>query len=149
MATVVLFHHVLGLTDGVRAFAKLLVTERHTVHTPDLYQGAIAASLEEGFAIKAGIGGDAIAGLVADTLAELPAQVVFAGMSLGVMTAQVTAKFVLVEPNYAALEHLAVMLEAGSLRVIVGETRPLERVGELHEIGKAGSPMGKLAAVVS
>jgi dienelactone hydrolase len=36
MADVILFHHVQGLTDGVRAFAGQLRAGGHTVHTPDL-----------------------------------------------------------------------------------------------------------------
>ena len=88
MATVVLFHHVLGLTDGVRAFGERLAARGHTVRVPDLYRGAVATSLEEGFAIKARIGDDAITTQVDETLAELPTRLVFAGMSLGVMTAQ-------------------------------------------------------------
>ena len=39
MAEVVLFHHVQGLTDGVRAFADQLRAGGHTVHTPDLFDG--------------------------------------------------------------------------------------------------------------
>ena len=39
MAEVVLFHHVQGLTDGVRAFADELRAGGHTVHTPDLFDG--------------------------------------------------------------------------------------------------------------
>ena len=36
----------------------------------------------------------------------------------------------------------------GSLKVIVGEKRPLEQMAELHAIGMAGGPMGKLVATV-
>src|SRR6185312_16310674 len=39
MAEVLLFHHALGRTPGVLAFADLLRTQGHTVHTPDLYDG--------------------------------------------------------------------------------------------------------------
>lgn len=62
--------------------------------------------------------------------------------------AGVSARFVLVEPDYAALEQVAAMLEAGTLRVVIADTRPLERIGELHHIGRAGGPMGKLVATV-
>ena len=40
MAEVVLFHHVLGQTDGFLAFAAQLRAGGHTVHTPDLFDGA-------------------------------------------------------------------------------------------------------------
>lgn len=92
MADVVLFHHVLGLTDGVRTFAARLAGDEHTVHTPDLYDGAVAASLEEGFAIRSGIGDDAWSGRVEAALAGLPEALVYAGISLGVMTAQPLAQ---------------------------------------------------------
>jgi len=53
MIDVVLFHHVLGLTDGVRAFAERLAVDGHVVHTPDLYGGQVVSSFEEGFSILA------------------------------------------------------------------------------------------------
>ena len=56
MAEVVLFHHVQGLTDGVRAFAERLRAAGHVVHTPDLFGGETAASIEAGLAIVALIG---------------------------------------------------------------------------------------------
>ena len=88
MSDVVLFHHVLGLTDGVRAFAERLATDGHVVRTPDLYGGQVATSLDDGFAIKTRIGDDTIAQRVERAVSGLPDRVVYAGMSLGVMTAQ-------------------------------------------------------------
>jgi len=88
VAEVVLFHHVLGLTDGVQALARRLEVGGHTVHTPDLYDGEVAAGLEEGFAIMKRIGDAALAERVERTLAGLPADLVYAGISMGVMTAQ-------------------------------------------------------------
>ncbi len=62
----------------------------------------------------------------------------------------VTAGWLLVEPDYAALEQVAAMIEAGTLKVVVGETRPLEQIGELHAIGEAGGgPLGKLVATIA
>lgn len=88
MADVVLFHHVLGLTDGVKALAERLAVGGHTVHTPDLYEGEVASGLEEGFAIMKRIGDDTIADRVESALADLPRDLVYAGISMGVMTAQ-------------------------------------------------------------
>lgn len=88
MTEVVLFHHVLGLTDGVREFAERLAGETHTVHTPDLYEGAVATSLEDGFAIKTGIGDEALAEWAERSVGDLAPELVYAGISLGVMTAQ-------------------------------------------------------------
>ena len=85
---VVLFHHVLGLTDGVREFAERLAGERHRVYTPDLYHGAVASSLEEGFEIKNGIGDQTLAARAEHALEGFAPGLVYAGISLGVMTAQ-------------------------------------------------------------
>jgi dienelactone hydrolase len=88
VADVVLFHHVQGLTDGVRGFAERLAGVTHRVHTPDLYQGTVAASLDEGFEIKNGIGDQTLATRTERALDGLPTGLVYAGISLGVMTAQ-------------------------------------------------------------
>jgi dienelactone hydrolase len=50
MAEVVLFHHTLGLSPGIVAFADELRRAGHTVHTPDLFGGRTFATLEEGVA---------------------------------------------------------------------------------------------------
>ena len=50
MAEVVLFHHVLGLGEGVQAFADELREAGHTVHTPDLYDGKTFKEIGEGIA---------------------------------------------------------------------------------------------------
>ncbi|WP_219927152.1 hypothetical protein [Prauserella shujinwangii] len=57
MAEVLLFHHALGLTPGVRAFADRLRAEGHVVHTPDLFDGQVFAELAEGvdFAERLGL----------------------------------------------------------------------------------------------
>ena len=88
MTDVVLFHHVQGLTDGIREFAARLGGQTHTVHTPDLYQGAVAANLEDGFAIKNEIGDDELAERAEQALVDRAPELVYAGISLGVMTAQ-------------------------------------------------------------
>jgi len=92
MTDVVLFHHVLGLTEGVRAFAERLAVDGCVVHTPDLYGGQVASSFEEGFAINGEIGDDAIRDRAERTLADLPKNLVYAGMSLGVMSTQLFAQ---------------------------------------------------------
>jgi dienelactone hydrolase len=92
MAEVVLFHHVQGLTDGVRAFAEELRAGGHTVHTPDLFEGTLAATLEEGFAQVASIGEEELRKRVDKVLAALPETLVYAGLSWGVPTAQQLAQ---------------------------------------------------------
>ena len=56
MADVVLFHHALGLTPGIVAFADELRRAGHTVHTPDLFQGRTFGSIDEGMAYANEIG---------------------------------------------------------------------------------------------
>ena len=88
MTEVVLFHHVQGLTEGVRAFADELRAGGHTVHTPDLFDGQVAASIDDGFAIMKSIGDDVVGERVERALAEMPGGLVYAGISWGVMQAQ-------------------------------------------------------------
>lgn len=92
MAQVVLFHHVLGLTEGVRRFAAELAGDQHIVHTPDLYNGATATNLEDGFALKNGIGDQILSERAQLALNDLPTEIVYAGISLGVMHAQQLAQ---------------------------------------------------------
>jgi dienelactone hydrolase len=87
MAEVVLFHHVQGLTDGVREFADALGAGGHTVHTPDLFEGERPATIDDGMTLVRGLGDEADAR--ADrAVADLPADVVYAGFSFGGGTAQ-------------------------------------------------------------
>jgi dienelactone hydrolase len=88
MAEVVLFHHLQGLTDGVHALADGLRAGGHTVHTPDLFGGERPGSLEEGLALTQRIGDAAIEERADRAVAALPAGVVYAGVSFGVMSAQ-------------------------------------------------------------
>ena len=88
MAEIVLFHHVQGLTEGVRRLADELRAAGHIVHTPDFFEGATFDSIEEGFAALRARGEGAHDTWVESVVAELPAKVVFAGISLGVMPAQ-------------------------------------------------------------
>ena len=87
MAEVVLFHHVQGLTDGVRAFADELRAGGHTVHTPDLFDGELPATIEEGIALADRLD-DVLGQRRADAVAGLPAGLVYGGFSLGGATAQ-------------------------------------------------------------
>ncbi|MER7333846.1 MULTISPECIES: dienelactone hydrolase family protein [unclassified Micromonospora] len=88
MAEVVLFHHVQGLTDGLRAFAEQLRAGGHTVHTPDLFDGARPATLEDGLALTRRIGGEVLDERADRAVADLPEELVYAGFSFGVGTAQ-------------------------------------------------------------
>jgi dienelactone hydrolase len=92
MSEVVLYHHVQGLTDGVRSFAEELRQAGHTVHTPDLFDGHTFDTIEEGmaFAREAGFGALAERGVAAAE--EIKPDVVYAGFSFGVMPAQQLAQ---------------------------------------------------------
>jgi dienelactone hydrolase len=88
MAEVVLFHHVQGLTDGVRAFADELRAGGHTVHTPDLFEGERPSTIEDGVAHVQSLGDEVVDERVARAVADLPAGLVFAGFSFGAANAQ-------------------------------------------------------------
>ena len=88
MAEVVLFHHVQGLTDGVRAFAGELRAGGHTVHTPDLFDGERPASIDDGIALVQSIGDEVLSERADRAVAGLPGGLVFAGFSFGAGTAQ-------------------------------------------------------------
>jgi dienelactone hydrolase len=88
MAEVVLFHHVQGLTDGVRAFADELRAGGHTVHTPDLFDGELPPTVDDGIALSQSIGDEVLDDRVEKAVADLPAGLVYAGFSMGVMSAQ-------------------------------------------------------------
>ena len=92
MSEVVLYHHVQGLTEGVRSFAEQLRQAGHTVHTPDLFDGRTFETLEEGmaFARDAGFGALAERGVAAAD--EFGENAVYAGFSFGVMIAQQLAQ---------------------------------------------------------
>ena len=88
MAEVVLFHHAQGLTPGVAAFADELRRAGHTVHAPDLYDGRTFATLEEGLAYAEEIGFDEVTERGIQAAEALPAELVYAGFSLGLGPAQ-------------------------------------------------------------
>lgn len=92
MAEILLFHHAQGQTGGFHAFADELRAAGHVVHAPDLYDGNTFASLNDGvgYAKQVGFGTLLERGVAA---AEgLPAELVYAGFSLGVMPAQKLAQ---------------------------------------------------------
>jgi dienelactone hydrolase len=92
MTEVVLYHHVQGLTDGVRSFAEQLRQAGHDVHAPDLFDGRTFDTIEEGmaFAREAGFGALADRGVAAGE--AIGPDVVYAGFSFGVVPAQQLAQ---------------------------------------------------------
>jgi len=92
VAEVLLFHHAQGLTAGCLSFADELRAAGHVVHASDLYDGKTFTDLADGMDYAQKVGFDTIterARLAADSL---PNEIVYAGLSLGAMQAQMLAQ---------------------------------------------------------
>ncbi len=92
MAKVLLFHHAQGLTAGVRAFADALRAAGHVVHTPDLFDGRTFRSIAEGLAYIDRIGFEDMRQRGVRVADDLPSELVYAGISFGVLPAQKLAQ---------------------------------------------------------
>jgi dienelactone hydrolase len=92
MTEVLLFHHALGQTPGFLAFAQELRSAGHTVHAPDLYDGNVFQDLDEGVGYARATGFDTILERGKAAAEGLPADIVYAGFSLGAMPAQALAQ---------------------------------------------------------
>jgi dienelactone hydrolase len=92
MAEVVLFHHALGLTTGILAFADDLRSAGHTVHAPDLFQGRTFDTIEEGVGYARETGFDEVIERGVRAADGLPDGLVYGGFSLGVLPAQKLAQ---------------------------------------------------------
>jgi len=93
MAEILLFHHALGQTDGVLAFADELRAAGHVVHTPDLYEGKTFTDVNDGVQHAAKeLGFDTVRERGQAASEGLPDQIVYAGFSLGAMPAQKLAQ---------------------------------------------------------
>jgi dienelactone hydrolase len=92
MAEVLLFHHAQGCTPGVVAFADELRRAGHTVHVPDLYEGRTFDTLEAGVGYAQEVGFGTVIERGVRAADGLPAGLVYAGFSLGVMPAQKLAQ---------------------------------------------------------
>jgi dienelactone hydrolase len=93
MAEVLLFHHAQGQTTGFHAFADELRKAGHTVHAPDLFDGRTFDNIEAGMAYAEEIGfPQAVIERGERAAQALPAELVYAGFSLGVVPAQKLAQ---------------------------------------------------------
>ena len=88
MAEVILFHHALGVTDGVKAFADQLRDGGQSVTVGDLFGGTTFGTIEEGVAYEEQLGWDEMIARSEAAIAPLPPQVVIGGFSLGAVYAQ-------------------------------------------------------------
>ena len=92
MATVLLFHHAQGQTPGFLTFADELRAAGHTVHAPDLYDGLTFRDLREAVAYAEQVSFPEIIRRGSEAAKDLPADIVYAGFSLGVLPAQALAQ---------------------------------------------------------
>jgi len=92
VAEIVLFHHALGLTAGVRAFADELRKAGHIVHTPDLFDGHTFSDLDQGMRFVNELGFGEVIKRGEQSVQDLPSDLVYAGFSLGVVPAQKLAQ---------------------------------------------------------
>ena len=92
MAEVMLFQHAQGQTAGFHAFADELRRAGHTVHTPDLFDGRTFESIDAGLAYAEEIGFGEVIERGVRAADGLPAELVYAGFSLGVVPAQKLAQ---------------------------------------------------------
>jgi dienelactone hydrolase len=92
MAELLLLHHAQGLTAGCLAFADELRAAGHVVHAPDLYDGKTFAELDDGIGYAREVGFDTMQERGVRAADGLPNEIVYAGLSLGVMPAQMLAQ---------------------------------------------------------
>lgn len=92
MATIVLFHHVLGLTPGVQAMAEELRAAGHTVHTLDLYAGELPEDFAAGMRMAGNLPVARTQEDVDKLLKKLPDELVYIGTSWGAALAQQCAQ---------------------------------------------------------
>lgn len=96
MAQIVLFHSAYGLRPAVHAAAERLRAAGHRVLTPDLYDGRVFETVEEGMAYKDEVTTDellrravtSVVPLLTPVDGAVPEGVVYAGFSLGGALAQ-------------------------------------------------------------
>jgi dienelactone hydrolase len=92
MTEVVLYHHALGLTPGVITFADELRRTGHTVYTPDLFNGHTFDDIDQGMGFVKELGFGEVLARGEQAVDNLPAELVYAGFSLGVVPAQKLAQ---------------------------------------------------------
>lgn len=92
MPIILLFHHIQGLTPGVTALAQTRRAAGYTVHTPDLLDGHLFPSIPAGMEYLQKLGFQTAIARGPAAAAELPDDVVYLGLSMGVMPAQYLAQ---------------------------------------------------------
>lgn len=92
MAAIVLLHSALGKTPGMDAIAGRYTAAGHTVVAPDFYEGRTFTTAEAGVAHSQEVGFSQLVDRVVAACADLPDEIVFAGLSLGAGIAQQMGK---------------------------------------------------------
>ena len=92
MTTALLFHHAQGQTTGFLDFADGLREAGHAVHAPEPYDGHTFDDLDEGGAYAKQVGFSEIIRRGSVAASDLPADIVYAGFSLGVLPTQSLAQ---------------------------------------------------------
>ena len=133
---VVLFHHVLGRTEGVAALAEAIGAHGDTVHVPDLLDGRTFATIDEGVAHVDAIGPLTIAERGRAAVEGLAGPLVVVGLSLGVLPAQLLAQ---TDPRVRA----AVLCHAAVPLGVLGDDWPDGVALQVH--GHADDALGDVA----
>jgi dienelactone hydrolase len=136
MTDVLLFHHAMGQTPGFLRFAEDLRRAGHTVHTPDLYDGRVFDDVESGVEHARSIGFGTVLERGVAAGEALPASLVYAGFSLGVMPAQKLAQ---TRPGASG----ALLMEACLPVAEVGGTWPVGVPVQIHGMGDDPSFAGE------
>lgn len=88
MTTVVLFHSVLGLRPAVRETADALRAAGHEVRVPDLYEGEVFDDMQLALGHFEKLGVPEMLRRTEASVADLPADLVYAGFSNGGVSAE-------------------------------------------------------------
>ncbi len=92
MTEILMFHHAQGLTPGCLSFADRLRAAGHIVHAPDLYEGRTFTEFDAGVSFAEQVGFDTIIERGALAAQGLSEELVYVGISLGVLPAQMLAQ---------------------------------------------------------
>jgi dienelactone hydrolase len=88
---IVLLHSALGLRPAILDFAAHLRGAGHRVHTPDVFEGEVFATVAEGLRKRDALGIPELMRRTWAAVADLPAGLVFIGWSLGAAAAELLA----------------------------------------------------------
>jgi dienelactone hydrolase len=83
MASIALFHSVLGVRPGIDAAAERLRADGHVVRVVDQYHGRVFDDYDEALAFAESIGYPALMSLAVDAVSDLPDGFVTIGYSIG------------------------------------------------------------------